>query len=138
MAEKAPDDQVIETTKESSKVGPIAGGVIGGVAAICLILGGIWYRRRRQRKKSGALAGEAAEETAHENQIQELPHESLPYGYAPGGYLHHGNYKKDGEHYGPEELEGSERPVEVHEMPGYADPVELSAGRDAGTGKTKK
>lgn len=53
---KAPPAPPTESPGKQSMIGPIAGGVVGGLALVLLIVGGIILRKRRRRRFQGELS----------------------------------------------------------------------------------
>ncbi|KAI5462221.1 hypothetical protein BGZ63DRAFT_423508 [Mariannaea sp. PMI_226] len=69
---------------KKSNVGPIVGGVVGGIGGLALIAGAVWFFLRSKKKKEAAAAA-AATTTTTPPAYQPPPMQQQP-GTGPGGY----------------------------------------------------
>lgn len=65
----------------SSSTGAIVGGVVGGIAALCLLIGLVWWLRRRKRRASDGIGKDPTPEqqTHQDHQQSELSAREKPY-----------------------------------------------------------
>ncbi|KAI4243407.1 MAG: hypothetical protein L6R42_010765, partial [Xanthoria sp. 1 TBL-2021] len=65
----------------SSSAGAIVGGVVGGIAALCLLIGLVWWLRRRKRRASDGIGKDPTPEqqTHQDHQQSELSAREKPY-----------------------------------------------------------
>ncbi|KAI5370160.1 hypothetical protein Slin15195_G010380 [Septoria linicola] len=69
------DPVVTADSSSSSNTGTVAGGVVGGIAGLALILLGFLWLYRRQRRRAGAPVPESTEDSG-KAQVQELSHDA--------------------------------------------------------------